>query len=217
MRDSLYTGKHVSLWQVATVSGAATPMRATGRCVSPWQKATITPMPCRAASAGKRLLLWVVVISALALAGCAERTTIATPPMPQPTQQPVTKGTGPGVVQTARSLVGAPYRPGGCDPQGFDCSGFVWFIYRQNGIVLPRTTSEQAQVGSPVIGAELKPADILVFRTGSGAQGLHTGVYTGNNTFVHSPRNGSTVREESLAIPYWRRSFMAARRVFTQP
>lgn len=217
MRDALYTGKHVSPWQVGTASETAPSMRAIGRRFSPWQMTTIVPMTCRATRAGKRLFLWLLVISVLALAGCAQRTTIATPPMQQPAQQPVAKGTGPGVVQTARSLVGAPYRPGGCDPQGFDCSGFVWFIYRQNGIVLPRTTSEQAQVGSPVIGAELKPADILVFRTGSGAQGLHTGVYTGNNTFVHSPRNGSTVREESLAIPYWRRSFMAARRVFTQP
>lgn len=119
------------------------------------------------------------------------------------------------VVRTARTALGAPYRNGGRTPaEGFDCSGFVWWAFRQQGINLPRTTEEQAACGSPVpSGSALLPADIIVFRTSSGPLGLHTAIYTGGGQFLHSPKPGGVVREESLGVHYWRRAFMVARRI----
>ena len=58
-----------------------------------------------------------------------------------------------------------------------------------------------------------RQGDILVFRTGSGPRGLHTGIYTGGNSFIHSPRQGENVRVESLEVPYWRNKLIAVRRV----
>lgn len=143
---------------------------------------------------------------------CASKKSIIIPPS-TPVQTTSKAG---AVVGTARALVGTPYRAGGLDPgTGFDCSGFIWWVYQQHGITLPRTTADQANSGIPVNGTTLQPADILVFRTGSGMHGLHTAVYTGNGAFVHSPKPGAVVREESLAIPYWSRNFIAARRIVT--
>lgn len=159
------------------------------------------------------LAFLLVLLLVLLAGGCAQRQTVIVPPQQQspPAQTPERART---VIATARSLLGVPYRAGGFAPRsGFDCSGFIWWVYQQNGITLPRTTAEQAEAGVPVPGNALRPADILVFRTGSGMHGLHTGVYTGNGFFIHSPKPGSTVREETLAIAYWQRNFIAARRV----
>jgi len=160
-----------------------------------------------------RILFGLVLGFVLLAGGCAERQVLVLPE-PAQTGQPPASDTARSVVATARGQLGVPYRAGGLDPRsGFDCSGFIWWTYHQNGINLPRTTAEQATAGAAVPGNVLRPADILVFRTGSGMHGLHTGIYTGNGRFVHSPKPGATVREETLDIPYWRRNFIAARRV----
>ncbi len=160
-----------------------------------------------------RILFGLVLGFVLLAGGCAERQVLVLPE-PAQTGPPPASDTARSVVATARGQLGVPYRAGGLDPRsGFDCSGFIWWTYHQNGINLPRTTAEQATAGAAVPGNVLRPADILVFRTGSGMHGLHTGIYTGNGRFVHSPKPGATVREETLDIPYWRRNFIAARRV----
>lgn len=114
------------------------------------------------------------------------------------------------IVRTARAQIGTPYRSGGAAPGGFDCSGLVQWAYRQHGITVPRTTAQQIHAGVRIKKNELQAGDIIVFRTSSG---LHTGIYTGKGTFIHSPRTGAYVREERLHTDYWTRAYREARRI----
>ena len=118
------------------------------------------------------------------------------------------------VVKTAYTQMGKKYRPGGASPQkGFDCSGLIWWVYKQNGYKVPRITVDQARAGYAVPKDQARPGDIVVFRTGSSPRGLHTGIYAGGDSFIHSPRRGEKVRMESMTIPYWRNKLIAVRRV----
>lgn len=117
------------------------------------------------------------------------------------------------VVNTARAQMGKKYISGGSSPQkGFDCSGLVWFAYRQNGIDVPRITVDQAKSGRAVSSRYARPGDIVVFRTGQSPRGLHTGVYAGKGSFIHSPGKGKKVRLENIA-PYWQSKLVSIRRV----
>ena len=114
-----------------------------------------------------------------------------------------TSSLGARVAQTARSQIGAHYRLGGTTPKGFDCSGLIWWAYRQHGINVPRVTDAQAKAGYGVgRGIAMRPGDILVFDTNRGRTGLHTALYTGNGRFVHSPTSGKRVREDSFCLLY---------------
>lgn len=118
--------------------------------------------------------------------------------------------TGKAISRTARSAVGTPYRPGGDSPQaGFDCSGLVCWVYAKNGVPLPRTTVEQRKIGRSVDKSDLQPGDVVVFNI---RRGLHTGIYTGDGKFIHSPSRGKTVREEDLNQAYWKDAFIEGRR-----
>ena len=118
------------------------------------------------------------------------------------------------VVRTAYTQMGAKYRLGGASPQkGFDCSGLIWWAYNQNGMDVPRITTDQARAGRAVPANQARPGDIVVFRTGTSPRGLHTGIYAGEGSFIHSPSKGQRVRMESLAIPYWRDKLVSVRRV----
>lgn len=118
------------------------------------------------------------------------------------------------VVSTAYNQVGTRYRLGGDSPQkGFDCSGLVWWVYRQHGVKVPRITKDQAVAGTLVTKGDPAPGDILVFRTRSAPNGLHTGLYSGNGTFIHSPRKGQRVREEQLDSEHWKKALIGVRRV----
>ncbi|MDO5537425.1 MAG: C40 family peptidase [Desulfovibrionaceae bacterium] len=115
-------------------------------------------------------------------------------------------------VQAAYSQVGKPYRLGGASPrQGFDCSGLIYWAYKSNGVKVPRRTSDQIRAGYGVSRDDTLPGDIVVFRMG--ARALHTGMYAGGNSFIHSPRKGSNVRMESLSKPYWSKRLVSIRRV----
>ena len=119
------------------------------------------------------------------------------------------------IIQTAKSLIGTPYAWGGTDPrQGFDCSGYVRYVFAQNGYTLPRSTVEQTQVGQPINRKGLAPGDIVIFRLpGGGQRGLHTGIYLGDGVFIHSPRRGQTVKEEDINSPHWTKWYVGARRI----
>ena len=145
-----------------------------------------------------------------ALAGCG-KSVIAVPDSPTAqTAQRTTADAKNAVVRTARSQIGTPYKSGGQSPGGFDCSGLVTWAYKQHGFQVPRTTSEQTRLGRKVERAGLQAGDILVFRTSSG---LHTGIYSGRGTFIHSPKTGEKVREDALNNVYWNKVYREARRV----
>lgn len=127
---------------------------------------------------------------------------------------PKGSATGQKIVSTAYSQMGQKYRSGGDSPgKGFDCSGLIWWTYKRHGIQVPRITTAQASTGRSIPKQQAKAGDIVVFRTGRGPRGLHTGIYSGNGTFIHSPRNGERVRMESMDIPYWKQKLIGVRRI----
>lgn len=94
---------------------------------------------------------------------------------------------GNAVLEIAARYVGVPYRSGGSTPDGFDCSGFVKYVYAQLGIDLPRTTSGIRSVGTVVSRADARPGD-LIWSPG------HIGIYAGGNQQIDSPRPGKTIQ-----------------------
>jgi len=116
----------------------------------------------------------------------------------------------------ALSLRGAPYRNGGSDPSGFDCSGFVWYVFGQHGVYLPRTVSEQFRAGNEVDARNLRAGDLVFFDTvNNGARQLatHVGIVIGGDEFIHAPSSRGEVRVERLASTYWGPRFVGARRI----
>ena len=117
------------------------------------------------------------------------------------------------VANTVKSQLGVRYVLGGESPrEGFDCSGLLYWAYMQHGIKIPRVTKDQAYAGNIAPLHDLNPGDILVFAQSSAPNSLHTGMYIGNNTFIHSPNSRSRVREESMTNKYWKSSLVLARR-----
>ena len=127
------------------------------------------------------------------------------------TIQPVAKNAA-GILKTALSFQGVKYRFGGATPTGFDCSGFVMYVFNKHGIKLPRTADIQYTVGKPVKNKkELKPGDLVFFETyEKGAS--HVGIYQGNDKFVHaSSSRGVTL--SGLSEEYYAKRYLGARRV----
>ena len=117
-----------------------------------------------------------------------------------------------GITGTALSLRGAPYRNGGSDPSGFDCSGFVQYVFGQNGVRVPRTVTDQFRAGRDVDPPSLEPGDLVFFTTvTSGAS--HVGISIGGDEFVHAPSGYGEVRVERLSAPYWSTRFVGVKRV----
>jgi cell wall-associated NlpC family hydrolase len=127
------------------------------------------------------------------------------------------EGTPPGgagyeLVGTALSLRGTPYRNGGSDAHGFDCSGFTQFVYAQYGVGLPREVREQFQVGTAIKPDEVVAGDLLFFTTvAPGA--THVAIAIGGDQFVHAPSSTGVVRVERLSTNYWATRYLGARRV----
>ena len=116
------------------------------------------------------------------------------------------------LLETALSYRGSPYRNGGSDPTGFDCSGFVQWVFAQHGVRLPRAVEDQYQLGSAIDRDAVQPGDLVFFETVShGAS--HVGIALGGNQFVHAPSSRGVVRVESYTIAYWKQRFVGARRV----
>jgi cell wall-associated NlpC family hydrolase len=124
-------------------------------------------------------------------------------------------GAPTAIVSTAMMLRGISYRNGGSDPSGFDCSGFVQWVFAQNGVRLPREVREQYEAGTKIDLRDVKPGDLLFFETVSrGAS--HVGVAIGGDQFVHAPSSNGVVRVERFTATYWSRRFVGARRVATE-
>ena len=127
-----------------------------------------------------------------------------TPQVRTVTGPPATGGrvTGSDIVDTALLYRGTPYVWGGTSPSGFDCSGFTQYVYARWGVSIPRTSEEQATVGTPVASlASAQPGDLLFFAGSDGTASSpgHVGIYVGNGEMIDSPYTGTTVQVQSLS------------------
>ena len=115
------------------------------------------------------------------------------------------------IVATSMNYVGVPYVFGGTTPSGFDCSGYVRYVFASAGVYLPRTADAQYEVGSPVSMGELLPGDLVFFSTYEpGAS--HVGIYLGEGDFINASSSRGVV-VDSLYSSYWGSCYIGARRV----
>ena len=119
---------------------------------------------------------------------------------------------GHALAEYALPFRGVPYRVGGSDPAGFDCSGLVHYVFLQYGINLPRIVEEQWQVGEKVKPSEIKPGDLLFFST-KGPGATHVAIAVDSGHFVHAPNSTGVVRVEALSSTYWGSHYLGARRI----
>jgi probable lipoprotein NlpC len=118
------------------------------------------------------------------------------------------------LVRDAELLLGSPYRYGGLDSKGFDCSGLVWRVYKEAlGLEVPRTTRSLHELAQPLDLAELEPGDLVFFNTT--ARLSHVGLFVGSGEFIHAASEGSRrgVIRSSLDEPYWQKRLAGAGRL----
>lgn len=145
------------------------------------------PIPC------SRYIFIALLLAGLAwLSGCAT---------PQTSHDPYAAARQ-RILVTAERLVGAPYVLGGESPSGVDCSGLVYYVYRQAGIRTPRTTVQQFQAGRPQ--SQVLPGDLLFFRTDRSGAVSHVGIYAGGGRMIHASSGSRQVRKVTLNQSYWR-------------
>jgi cell wall-associated NlpC family hydrolase len=137
--------------------------------------------------------------------------TVPTPPRPAGPPA-IAPPAAPLLIATALSYRGVPYRNGGSDPSGFDCSGFVQWVFAQHGVAMPRDVRAQFSLGESVKRDKVEPGDLIFFETVSkGAS--HVGIALGHDQFVHAPSSRGVVRVEMYTSDYWRKRYVGARRV----
>ncbi len=114
----------------------------------------------------------------------------------------------------AMSLYDTPYRSGGTtSTSGFDCSGFVQYVFRNSlSLSLPRTSAEMGRVGMPIAEDSLKPGDLVFFNTLHSPYS-HVGIYVGEYRFVHAPSKGRAIMLSNLHEKYWQKRYEGARRI----
>ncbi|WP_058909822.1 NlpC/P60 family protein [Entomohabitans teleogrylli] len=152
---------------------------------------------------------WLLLVAMLTLAGCSSHRS-APPPNARLSDSIMV------IAQLNDQLTtwyGTPYRYGGMSSRGVDCSGFVLVTFRDKfALQLPRMTSAQAEIGTRIDKEQLLPGDLVFFKTGSGENGLHVGIYDTDNQFIHASTSQGVVRS-SLNNSYWRNKFWQARRI----
>ena len=121
------------------------------------------------------------------------------------------KSTAQKIVDYAKTFVGYPYVYGGSSPSGFDCSGFVQYVYKQFGYKLNRTATQQLKNGTYVAYSDLKLGDIVYF--GYGSTATHVGIYIGNGNFVHAQNSSTGVVITSLSQSYYASRYLCAHRI----
>ncbi len=119
------------------------------------------------------------------------------------------------VISTAKTLLGTPYVWGGESLQegGFDCSGFVYYIFKQVGYDLNRVSADQAKQGTEVSKENLQPGDLVFFSFEGNGVVNHVGMYIGNGQMIHSPKTGDVVKIADINTVYWQSRFVTIRRI----
>jgi cell wall-associated NlpC family hydrolase len=119
------------------------------------------------------------------------------------------------IVETALDQLGEDYEYGGADPDdGFDCSGLIFYSYREAGVQLPRSAAAQRKAGRAIPFKDAKPADLLFYRfSDRGPAYLHVVMYLGDGQAVHAPARDGKVEVIRVTAPYWRQRYVGATRI----
>jgi len=133
-------------------------------------------------------------------------------PAPAPPRGPRSAIDGYALVGTALALRGTPYRDGGTDLSGFDCSGFTQYVFAQHGVALPREVRDQFRVGKSVKPEEVAAGDMIFFTT-TAPGATHVAIAIGGDQFVHAPSSTGVVRIERIGSSYWAPRYLGARRL----
>jgi murein DD-endopeptidase len=173
----------------------------------PAQSQPVKPATCARQAEGHKVppcfpaLLVALVLLLSACSSAPPRSTPADPDL------------GALVAREAAQLIGTPYRYGGNDLRGFDCSGLVFYTHDKRGIEVPRTADEQSRAATPVSTDDLVPGDLVFFRIRS-RKVDHVGIYAGGGRFIHAPSSGQVVSMAYLDDPYYRRHITGAGRLW---
>lgn len=131
-------------------------------------------------------------------------------------EQPSTPSTNKvqAVIDLAHKQLGKPYVWGAEGPNSFDCSGLIYYVYKNAaGITLPRTSSAQYSAGVAVSRSNLKEGDLIFSSTDGTGNITHVAIYVGDGQMIHAPRNGKNVEKVSISNSYWNKAYVGARRV----
>ena len=131
-------------------------------------------------------------------------------------EQPSTPSTNKvqAVIDLAHKQLGKPYVWGAEGPNSFDCSGLIYYVYKNAaGITLPRTSSAQYSAGVAVSRSNLKAGDLIFSSTDGTGNITHVAIYVGDGQMIHAPRNGKNVEKVSISNSYWNKAYVGARRV----
>ncbi len=160
---------------------------------------------------GQRLVISAPSVRARPAAASPAGATVVRRPIP--TSLLPSRGVkwGSALLANASRLVGIRYRWGGMSPRGFDCSGFIGYVMRSVGVVVPRTTYAMWAAGRPVARGQLKVGDVVFFQTTRPGPS-HAGIYIGNNQFIHSSSGFARVTVTSLDYRYYQPRYLGARR-----
>lgn len=116
-----------------------------------------------------------------------------------------------GVIATAKKYIGTPYKFGGTTPKAFDCSGYLQYVFKENGLTIPRTADEQFKLGKSVRTTELVEGDLVFFETYE-AGASHCGIYLGSGRFIHASTSKG-VRIDELSSDYWRTHYYGGKHI----
>lgn len=127
-------------------------------------------------------------------------------------EEPEVSATAAGIVATAKSCLGVRYKWGGESMSGFDCSGLIQYVFKENGISLGRTCKKQYAAGTPISKSELQPGDLVFFQNTYTTGLSHAGIYIGNGKFIHASSTKGVIVAE-LSNSYWSSHYYGACRV----
>ncbi len=161
------------------------------------QKKRFPPFTSRCSRRTPGLFCLLIILSALYLQ-CSVRTT--------PDKVWNLRGK---IINLAEHLIDLPYRYGGEEIDGFDCSGFVYYVYDSFGIEVPRIAKKQARLKNTIPFRSLRPADLLAFKI---KRRWHTAIYAGDGAFIHAPNKKSRVRKEKFN-KFWKKKLKRIIRV----
>ncbi|MDL2274107.1 C40 family peptidase [Oscillospiraceae bacterium OttesenSCG-928-G22] len=117
------------------------------------------------------------------------------------------------LIAFAKQYIGTPYRYGGSAPGGFDCSGFVYYVFKSAGHTLPRGASSMMDKVPSISRSELLPGDLVFFNDGSARRASHVGIYVGGNQFIHAVKPGQSLTISTMASGYYANTYCGSGRI----